>query len=474
VNIPALGVGVVYVAGLEPLLEPGVAPISLLEIEPSTFWRHHPTATSHYQIQEEALAEVAGFPQAKIVHGVGFPVGGSRRPDPSHLPLFKRVVDELDAPWASEHLGFNEAHVGGVDFNTRLFLPSLQTRAGVEAAVSTIQRTQEALQVPFAVETLVNYLQPYQSEISDGTFVSAVVEEADCGILLDLHNLYANERNGRQSVREYLSEIPLDRVWELHVAGGSSLNGYWLDAHSDLVPPEVMAMTADLVPELPNLGAIVFEILPTYVPRVGLKAIRKQLELLHEIWERRGSRASYRPTPTVKHKSIDLGDNQLPFSPQEWEDTLGILAVGWETRGDLASNLGQDKGLAIIRRLIWDFRAGDIAAVFPLTTRLLLLYLGEAKTRELLSEFFGAIPPQLFPSDEVMGFAEYLVTQSLEVPFLSQVVAYERAVVRSQVYDERETVRFPADPNEVLSAIARGRMPELPKEEEMYEVEVTP
>ena len=61
---------------------------------------------------------------------------------------------------------------------------------------------------------------------------AAVAECADCGILLDLHNLFANGVNGRQSVEEFIAQLPLERVWEIHVAGGVELDGYWLDAHS--------------------------------------------------------------------------------------------------------------------------------------------------------------------------------------------------------------------------------------------------
>lgn len=59
-----------------------------------------------------------------------------------------------------------------------------------------------------------------------------VVESADCGLLLDLHDLFANALNGRQSLDEFLDLAPLDRVWEVHLAGGMEVDGFWLDAHS--------------------------------------------------------------------------------------------------------------------------------------------------------------------------------------------------------------------------------------------------
>ena len=79
-----------------------------------------------------------------------------------------------------------------------------------------------------------DYLRPRPGELGDGEFFAAVAEQADCGILLDLHNLWCNERDGRQPVRDVLAELRLERVWEVHLAGGEELVGYLLDAHSPL------------------------------------------------------------------------------------------------------------------------------------------------------------------------------------------------------------------------------------------------
>jgi uncharacterized protein len=63
--------------------------------------------------------------------------------------------------------------------------------------VEAVQRLRNELGVPLAVETGVNYLRPRRDELPDGEFMAALAEDADCGILLDLHNVYCNERNGR-------------------------------------------------------------------------------------------------------------------------------------------------------------------------------------------------------------------------------------------------------------------------------------
>src|SRR5262249_35407372 len=131
----------------------------------------------------------------------------------------------------------------------------------------------------------------------DGVFVGAVVESADCGILLDLHNAFANAVNGRQSVEDFLFQLPLDRVWEIHIAGGFVLEGFWLDAHSGAIPDPLLEIAKRVIPTLPNLKAIIFEIFPSFVPVVGSDLIRTQIEKLHELWSlRRPTRQDRLPT----------------------------------------------------------------------------------------------------------------------------------------------------------------------------------
>src|SRR6185436_18731961 len=127
------------------------------------------------------------------------------------------------------HLNFNKACCNGREFVTNYMLPPLQTSAGVQAAVQTIKSMQSSVPVPIAVETGVNYLRTIPGQINDGRFMREVVEKADCGILLDLHNILTNQINGRQSMEDFLGEIPLERVVELHVAGGKMRGNFYID-----------------------------------------------------------------------------------------------------------------------------------------------------------------------------------------------------------------------------------------------------
>ena len=141
-------------------------------------------------------------------------------------------------------------------------MPPLQTQAQAELAADNIRRRRAATGLPFAFETGVNYFAPRHGEMPDGEFFATVADAADCGILLDLNNLWVNQKNGRAPIEEVLAALPLERVWEVHLAGAEFAHGFWLDAHCGAIDPDLAAIAAEVAPDLPNLGAIIFEVAP--------------------------------------------------------------------------------------------------------------------------------------------------------------------------------------------------------------------
>jgi hypothetical protein len=320
------------------------------------------------------------------------------------------------------------------------------------------------------VENGVNYLRPRRGEMSDGEFLRDVVVDADCAILLDLHNLWTNERNGRQSVATFMDEIPRERVWELHIAGGFEYGGYWIDAHSGAIPEPLLDLAAQIIPTLPNLGAIIFEILPPFVPRLGIDGVREQLEQLHRLWAltestTKGDLAISDPAPTMVQ-----GGN---ISPQEWERTLGSLTIGKDCDGPLARELRDDPGTAVLQKMVNEARAGMIVDALKLTSRLVLIHGGASLLRKLLEDFWAGTPPRRFASEESELFAEHLERQHLTVPYLAEVLGFERAVGKTLIDGRERVVEFSCDPSQLLDALADGVMPPA-LTEGSYALRVTP
>ncbi len=453
-NIPELGVGLVYWPGLDPLLDE----VDLIEIEPQSYWHE-------YRADDAALEMLRNIPLRKIIHGVGFPVGGSFLPDPLHIPPLVGVARALEAAWASEHLGFNRVNGPAGIFNTGFVLPPIQTGKGVDAAVSNILMMKSELGIPFAFETTANYLEPLEGEMRDGEFAAEIAERADCGILLDLHNIWANELNGRQTVKEFLSDLPLDRVWEVHLAGGFMREGFWLDAHSGEIPAPVLEIAEDVIPRLPNLGAIVFEMLPFFLALSGTDLVRRQLDAMRGLWERSRSRL-----PDSSHRMRER--READISPQQWEHALAALVSGRDPETGLEKKLAREDGVRLLRHLAEEFRAGMVVDALKLTSRLLLLERGEEGFREILARFWKDTSPALFESSEAESFGAWLKRENLEIPHLREVLDFELAVIRSLITRKNQITMFDHEPEAVIEALRAGTLPKSPMKG-VFEVEVT-
>jgi len=466
-NLPEFGVGLTWFPALKPIIEANVDLVNVLEVEAQSFWRHD-VIQHKLAVDDTAVDAFRRQSPAKLVHSFGCPVGGTVHPAAADLALLHYVAVDLGVPWLSEHLSFNRVNEGGPLWHAGLLLPPRQTLEGVDSAVSAIRFVSAQVKLPLAVETGVSYLRPRADELPDGEFVARVAEAADCGILLDLHNIWTNDRNGRQPLGDYLDQLPLERVWELHLAGGYYHRGYWLDAHSGVVPDALLELAIRLAPRLTNLKAIIFELFPSHFPNVGARAFRAQLESLHRLWDRRGH------SPTTKSRTrTDPPDPDPAPSPKDWESTLACLAVHRPCDSPLAIELRRDPGLAIIRENVEKFRGSMVVRTLRFSARLIMLERGCAYLEQLLAAFWRTHPPQRFAVDEADAFAAFLKQEKPYVPYLAEVLEYDRAVIAVALDGEERSISFGADPLPLLRALGAGRRPtEILSGE--FEIRLTP
>jgi uncharacterized protein len=462
-----LGVGLVYWPELEPLFKNCGDLVSVLELEPQTLWEKQSpqgTSSAQYKVNETALERLADLPQTKLLHGVGHPVGGSVDDNLDYWTPLQHMVRTLGPAWMSEHLSFNRIRVHEVTVSTGFLLPPRQTPAGVLQAVHHLRRFSENLGLPFAFETGVHYLRPRSDEMADGDFFGSIARLTPCGMVLDLHNLWTNERNGRESMRSVLAKIPLDQVWELHFAGGMELDGYWLDAHSGPIPSEVLAIAREWIPQMPNLGALIYEILPQYIPEMGLDAIEAQLFELQKLWKlcplRHSPSRTSVPFHSVPPPLPELKPNK---DIQSWERCLTAAVLGHVLPSTHFEYLAEDTGTAILGQLVRELRESRISRGFRYTLLSLLSIYGRDQVDVWLEKYGKQTYPDLFTANECDAFANHLENQvpvALSDGRVLQVFQFERALVRASLFGESSSVQWNVNPESLFQSLDEGKGPE--------------
>lgn len=193
----------------------------------------------------EVLDEVlAHYPI--VQHGVSLYFGS---PDPyqkDHLDKLKKLTVRTKTPFVSDHLcwgSFSGAY-------SHDLLPLPYTKESVRHTAERIKYVQDYLSLPVCVENVSSYLEYTDSTMTEWQFLCEVSETADCGILLDVNNVFVSSANHSFDPIEYLKNIPLERVAQIHVAGHSVKDGYRLDTHDNFVLPEVWKLYEHVIEKI--------------------------------------------------------------------------------------------------------------------------------------------------------------------------------------------------------------------------------
>lgn len=169
------------------------------------------------------------------LHGVSMNLGGVDPLHADYLSELECLIRRFEPAWISDHLCFSA--VGGHFAHDLLPLPF--TEEALVHVSDRIRRVQDRLRRCILIENVSSYLAYQHSTISEWAFLSAVAERADCGILLDLNNIYVNSVNLGFDPLEYLGAIPKARVGQFHLAGHSDAGTHLLDTHDHPVASQV-------------------------------------------------------------------------------------------------------------------------------------------------------------------------------------------------------------------------------------------
>jgi uncharacterized protein (UPF0276 family) len=166
-----------------------------------------------------------------VMHGVSLSIGSTDPLDRAYLRRLRALAARCDAAWVSDHLCWT----GVAGRNTHDLLPLPYTEESLRHVVRRVRAVQEILERPLVLENPSSYVEFTSSSMPEWEFLARVAEEADCGLLLDVNNVYVSAFNHGFDAEQYIRAIPHRRVVQFHLAGHRHLGTHILDTHSDHV-----------------------------------------------------------------------------------------------------------------------------------------------------------------------------------------------------------------------------------------------
>ena len=163
------------------------------------------------------------------LHGVSLSIGSTDPLDFEYLAKLKQLASRVSAHWVSDHLCWT----GVLGRNTHDLLPMPLTEAALRHVVSRIRDVSDFLERPLVLENPSSYVEFACSSMPEWEFMARMAEEADCGLLLDVNNVYVSSFNHRFDPEVYIDAVPADRVVQYHLAGHTHKGTHIVDTHSD-------------------------------------------------------------------------------------------------------------------------------------------------------------------------------------------------------------------------------------------------
>ncbi len=202
----------------------------------------------YWKRQLKQLAEMYSITS----HGLSLSIGSPEELDMKFLKNIKQFLADYDIEIYSEHLSFSKCD------NAHLYdlLPIPFREDAIKHVARRIRQVQDYLGRQIAIEN-VSYYTPVAAEMDEATFISAIVEEAGCKMLLDVNNVFVNAFNHNYNAKEFIGNLPLDKIQYIHMAGHTKVaDDLIIDTHGEaIIDPvyELFEWTLERVEPVPVL-----------------------------------------------------------------------------------------------------------------------------------------------------------------------------------------------------------------------------
>jgi uncharacterized protein (UPF0276 family) len=173
-----------------------------------------------------------------VLHGVSLSIGGTDPLDFDYLRKLKDLARAVKAHWVSDHLCWT----GVLGRNSHDLLPVPTNEEMLAHIAERVRVVSDYLERPFVIENPSSYVAFAVSTMTEWDFLAQLSERADCGLLLDVNNIYVSSFNHSFDPNEYVDAIPVDRVVQIHLAGHTNYGTHIIDTHTGHVIDEVWAL----------------------------------------------------------------------------------------------------------------------------------------------------------------------------------------------------------------------------------------
>lgn len=170
-----------------------------------------------------------------VMHGVSLSIGSTDPIDRPYLRQLKALAKRIGAVWLGDHVCFT----GVLGRNTHDLLPLPYNEATLKHVVRRIKVVQDILERPLVLENPSTYVTFQSSTMREEEFLAEMARASQCGLLLDVNNIYVTCRNHDLDPWEYLKAIPDDHVVQIHLAGHTDHGTHCIDTHNGRVIPPV-------------------------------------------------------------------------------------------------------------------------------------------------------------------------------------------------------------------------------------------
>src|SRR5262245_53627111 len=164
-----------------------------------------------------------------VLHGVSMGIGNTDPINHEYLAKLKALAERTRAHWVSDHLCWT----GILGRNSHDLLPMPYTEDALRHTISRVKQVQEVLERPLILENPSSYVEFAASTLTEWDFLKQLAEEADCGLLLDVNNVYVSSFNHGFDPEVYIDAVPTERVVQVHLAGHTNKGTHIIDTHSD-------------------------------------------------------------------------------------------------------------------------------------------------------------------------------------------------------------------------------------------------